>query len=196
MCIVDQSGILSPEDLDELDNFIQNHLLSQVRDRVWLGKILVHNIQSNYDGTWGITVKQSPEGVLTLVAVITLNIYRFRGLASHIRLIELKKVLAHEYGHHWTLVYLYASQRMTDYFYERLPAEYYALRDLSQDHYACDYSLEWHRCDKEIIAEDYRVLFAPHPCDQNHRMVEHPVLQLESPNQAVADYIQSLGNLV
>jgi hypothetical protein len=201
MGIVDQSGLLSPEDLDELDIFIQDHLLSRDTDRAFLGQIRIHNRDSNDHGAWDVSVKFSPEGsLISLVAVITLNIYHFRGLHAHERLTELKTVLAHEYGHHWTLIYLYASQRMTDHSFERLPEAYYLARALSKEYFTCNYDyslypLHWHRCDKEIIAEDYRVLFAPYPYNQNHQMVEHPVLQLDPPSQVIADYIQSLENL-
>ncbi len=33
-----------------------------------------------------------------------------------------------------------------------------------------DYSGGWHRCDKELAAEDYRVLCAPPPFDSGHRL--------------------------
>jgi hypothetical protein len=197
MHIKDDSGILSAEELDQLCRFIQDHLLSSYKDRAWLGKIRVHSIHSDYDGTWDARIRlDSNDQIIELVAVISLNIYRFRGLDPQTRLSELMRVLAHEYGHHWTLIYLIASQRMTDYFNERLPAEYYRLRGLNDRNHSCNYSLGWLRCDKEIIAEDYRVLFAPHPCNQDHQMVEHPEMQIAAPNQSIAGYIQSLDQLV
>ncbi len=105
-------------------------------------------------------------------------------------LAEMKETLAHEYGHHWTLSY-WAVESNADYAAERLAKSYYRRRGLSVESCRHDYGSindEWDRCDKEILAEDYRALFAPHPYNKDHAMID----RYGAPDAGVERYIRSL----
>ncbi|MBP0016680.1 MAG: hypothetical protein J7647_03885 [Cyanobacteria bacterium SBLK] len=183
--IKDHTNELSLDELEELKNFVFDSLHSTNTEIRWLGSIEIRNdgIAADYFGFWTV---QTSEDTREIVAKIVLN----RSLLPTLN--ALKTTLAHEYGHHWTLCYLLVNQGIEP-FSQRLPWQYYELRGLNQD-YAYDVktcSERWNECDKEIIAEDYRVLFAPNPYNQNHEM--NPALDL--PNPEVKNYIQNLPYL-
>lgn len=194
MRVEDHTGNFSQAELQELENFVRNDLLSTDIDTEWLEVIrLREDARSGYRGYWKFKLRfdaQNPNQIDGIVAVVVLNYYYVKTLAPIKRLNTLKTVLAHEYGHHWTLSYLVVNQGI-DVWNERMPIEYYQLRGLNNQDHACDYSKGWHKCDKEIIAEDYRVLFAPQPYNENHRIVNfgNP---LALPSQNVKKYIENL----
>ncbi|WP_243684172.1 hypothetical protein [Methanosarcina barkeri] len=79
----------------------------------------------------------------------------------------MKKTLAHEFGHHWTLGYMIENFEQ-DIWKERMPLDYYRMRGLDLDNFAPDYSKDWYHCDKEVLAEDYKYFYSPF--DGEHRM--------------------------
>ncbi|NET56870.1 MAG: hypothetical protein F6K47_12115 [Symploca sp. SIO2E6] len=184
--IEDETGKFSPADLDELRNFITNELLSTQEELEWLDVIRIRNLEFGPFGYWTARFHfnpDNPDEIDSIAAVIVLNYFYLKTLK------QLKKTLAHEYGHHWTLTYLAVNQGIVDYMKQRIPVEYYQLRGLNEQDYAHDYSKGWCNCDKEVIAEDYRVLFAPSPHNQEHRMVN----QLDPPSDEIREYIRKLA---
>jgi hypothetical protein len=164
----DQTGEFSTQDHAELIRLVVQELLSK------------DDGPKRYDGYYAVKLQCDDSGdVKAGAAVIVLNQFYLKTLAS------LKRTLSHEYGHHWTLSYLAVNQGITK---QPLPYEYYRLRQMNETQYAPDYSMGWNKCDREVIAEDYRVLFAPPPHNSNHRMV----INLPSPNNQVKDYIVNL----
>ncbi|MCC5611152.1 hypothetical protein LC612_31455 [Nostoc sp. CHAB 5834] len=117
---------------------------------------------------------------------------------------DLKETLAHEYGHHWSIINcirhhwpnFMATEKVTE---RMLPEAYFKVRELDSQQYYPDYEGGWHLCDKEIIAEDYRVLFAPSPYNENHAIIEkirkqklgHNIIEL--PSESVKNYISCLN---
>ncbi|NER36388.1 MAG: hypothetical protein F6J93_20800 [Oscillatoria sp. SIO1A7] len=195
MQIEDNTGKFTQAELEELVNFIGNDLLSDEFDLEWLGAIKIRDSgPSGWRGYWKfkehLDLNNQIDGI---VAVIVLNFYYVRPIKdTQKRLDRLKEVLAHEYGHHWTLSYLRVYQSL-DVWRERMPNEYYRLRGLNDRDYARDYSKGWDRCDKEIIAEDYRSLFAPAPYNEEHQMGTSCGGTLELPSQEVKKYIENLN---
>jgi len=192
--IEDNTGKFTPAELKEIVNFIVNDLLSNNLDIDWLGVIRIReDARSGYEGYWKFKLHLDAENKIDgIVAVIVLNYYYVKFLEPQQRLDALKTVLAHEYGHHWTLSYLTVYQSL-DVWNERMPSEYYQIRGLNNQDYAHNYSQGWNKCDKEIIAEDYRSLFSPAPYNENHQMGTSCGGTLEPPNQEVKTYINNLN---
>jgi hypothetical protein len=153
----------------------------------WLNIVIFEwNDIDNYTGYWRADFVVDDNGnIVDVDATIVLNVAYLRNLRS------LKRVFSHEYGHHWTLSY-YAVSQNVNIWDERLPAEYYNRRGINENQYKPDYTNGWHFCDKEVIAEDYRVLFTPFKT--NHRMVKTDTpTQLDPPSKEVADFIWCLA---
>ncbi|MDJ0536160.1 MAG: hypothetical protein QNJ70_27335 [Xenococcaceae cyanobacterium MO_207.B15] len=201
----DYTNEVSQEDIEELGNFVLRDILSTSIDIDWLGVIRIQNHGNNgVSGRWSAKFyenEQNPNEIRAVVAVITLNYYYLKfsdAPPSGDSLGLLKETLAHEYGHHWTLLhcikrYGLSIQSMDDLFNYRLPEDYYQVRGLNYQDYFPDYSFQWHRCDKEIIAEDYRILFAPEPHNENHQCIIEIGEDLESPNGEVERFIRNLN---
>jgi hypothetical protein len=191
MCIRidDKTGKFNQEDYDKLVTFIANRLLSDELDISLLDVIRIRNDgATNYFGYWTARFHYDPDdssNIVAMTAVIVLNYFYLKTMDS------LMRTLAHEYGHHWTLSYLAINQGID--ISQKLPHRYYQLRSLNPANYSHDYSMGWNRCDREIIAEDYRVLFAPSPYNQDHKMVDDPNDDLSLPDQSVENYIRSLA---
>ena len=187
MRIDDKTGNFNQEDYDDLITFISNELLSTELDISLLDVIRIRNDgRTNYFGYWKALLHYDPDSnnIVAVTAVIVLNYFYLKSVKS------LKRTLAHEYGHHWTLSYLAINQSID--MSQQLPPEYYQLRSLNTDMYSHDYSMGWSRCDREIIAEDYRVLFAPAPHNQDHKIVLD-LNNLSLPDSSVEIYIQRLS---
>lgn len=175
--IEDFSNQYTLEELESLSDFVEQELrLSSPIELAWLDVIEIRDLGLNTNGDW---YGQYDDDAQTFKAIIRLN-YLVLGTIE-----QLQRILAHEYGHHWTLSYLAVHHNLRIY-KERLPRTYYKIRGLSEEH--CIYSPQqirtfedWMRCDKEIIAEDYRVLFSPHPHNQDHQMVGNlPLIRLSA----------------
>jgi hypothetical protein len=189
--IKDETDELSSKDLDDLKDFLVNHLLSTNLELEWLDSVTIRKCgrSSECFGFWTAKLRYSRESadqVDGIVAKIVLN----RSLLP--TLDDLKETLAHEYGHHWTLCYLAVHQGINP-FEKSLPASYYELRGLDPEIYTYDYQLGWDRCDKEVIAEDYRILFAPLPYNTDHNIMSFDS-ELALPTAAIQNYIEDLQN--
>lgn len=168
MRVIDHTGYVALADQNELLRFVAQDLLSSIRDQTWLDVIRIKDDGPSGDlGYWTATFQYQGNDIIGMMAVIVLNHFYLKTIS------QMKEVLAHEYGHHWTLSY-YAANHDLDIWNHRLSKKYYDLRGLSRTQYAHDYSKGWNICDKEVMAEDYRVLFSPAPFNQNHR-ISNPV---------------------
>lgn len=181
--IKDFSNQYTLDELESLSDFVERELrLSSPIELAWLDVIEIKDLRSNDNGYW---VGNYDRDRQTFTATIYLNSLVLGTIE------QLKRTLAHEYGHHWTLSYLAVHHNLRIY-KERLPRTYYKIRGLSEEH--CIYSPgqiktfeDWMRCDKEIIAEDYRVLFSPHPHNQDHRMVGNSPLITLSTHRSIRE---------
>lgn len=175
--IEDFSNQYTLEELESLSDFVEQELrLSSPIELAWLDVIEIRDLGLDTNGDW---YGRYDDDGQTFKARIRLNSLVLGTIE------QLQRTLAHEYGHHWTLSYLAVHHNLRIY-KERLPRTYYKIGGLSEEH--CIYSPQqirtfedWMRCDKEIIAEDYRVLFSPHPHNQDHQMVGNlPLIRLSA----------------
>lgn len=204
----DYTDTVIQEDIRELGNFVFNDILSTPIDVEWLGVIKIRNDGDNgYLGSWRAQFdknEQNPQEIKAVVAVIILNYYYHRfpdTPSSDYSLARLKETLAHEYGHHWTLLHCIQKyglpiQCMNDIFNHPLPKSYYKVRGLNYQDYSPNYAFEWHRCDKEIIAEDYRILFAPEPHNKDHQCIIRIGKDLDTPSEKVEHFIRNLNTSI
>lgn len=195
--VQDDVGEYSQKDHIKLCEFVHHELLSDTEDLSSLTYIIIED--RDYDGRSGSWTGRwvSQENSLSYFkAEIVLN------YSYNLTLKDAKRTLAHEYGHHWTIFYclknhwndhLASNQKKS---FPRLPNSYYSLRGLSHNIYCHDYSKGWHFCDKEVMAEDYRTLFAPAPYNENHGIIEKlrgselPMIPL--PDINIKTYIKEL----
>jgi hypothetical protein len=200
MQILDETGDFTPQHLQELSEFVETHLLSTNTERDWLSGIVIVEERSNYGGFWECQVERNDRGEIRLFeCAICLNTYYANTFSSpNDRIKELKKILAHEYGHHWTLSYLIRNCGF-DYCQDRLPKKYYEVRGLKESDCIAFYMKpsqpnDWYRCDKEIIAEDYRCLFAPDPHNIGHQIVEEAphLITISYPNLQAREFIENM----
>jgi len=180
--LIDEAGVLSPEEFTRLKNFVPDDCLCTTTEAPWLLHVKVREDGfTGYRGYWTAIFTIVGPDVKLDQAVIVLN-------ATYLLTVEqMEKTLAHEYGHHWTIGYFMDRFEMRDFFAERAPALYYRIRGLPPDDFAPDYSMGWVRCDKEVLAEDYKYRFSPYTGE--HRMEG----LVANPSTEVRDYIWSLG---
>ena len=189
MQVEDETNSLSSAEKDALVNHILVGCYSTPVDRAWLEKIVVEDKGiTDYTAHWSAVIDVDPtsESVENVHGLIVLN----RGMLPSIQ--HMIDALSHEYGHHVTLSYLLTSRNLANdmqvLVQTRLPVDYYRARNilLSYQHLDPHYAKGWDACDKEIMAEDYRVLFttskAPHRMAAKHG----------SPPHFVRDWIWSL----
>jgi hypothetical protein len=201
MQIIDETSMFSDQQLQMLSDFIERDLLSNSIDRAMLYKVaIVYRPYNGSDGSWQCKKIESQDGTDIIRCVIFLNAFFTRQLETKdLQIEKLKEVLAHEYGHHWTLSHLIRNHNFNCT--ERLPRTYYDRRGLQESMCKAAYSdssmESWYRCDKEIIAEDYKFLFAPDRYGKPHRIVEEAkaIIDLEHPNELVCDFIENIDTL-
>jgi hypothetical protein len=198
MQIIDETRKFSDQHLQMLSDFIERDLLSNSFDRDMLYKIVVvDRPYSGYDGAWMHDEKSNPN----IRCIILLNVFYVLQFESQDdQLEQFKRVLAHEYGHHWTLSHLIKNHNF-NYLQDRLPQTYYQRRGLDNSMCSATYADKsdgyWYRCDKEIIAEDYKFLFAPDRYGKPHRIVEEAkaIIDLDHPNELVGEFIENIDTL-
>jgi hypothetical protein len=168
--VIDESGSLTPEQQAELGNHVFVDCYSTPVERNWLKAIVVREDGAvSYAGYWSAQVTVDDNSIVRdIEAIIVLNRSYLQDMT------ELKETLSHEYGHHVTLSYMLMSynvaDNMGDLLKTRAPVDYYRARNIEEtyDQTAPFYEKGWNNCDKEILAEDYRVLFTN--SDRPHRM--------------------------
>lgn len=160
--LVDEANVLSPDDYIKLKNFIVNKCLCTHVETPWLTVKVRKDGNTGYYGYWTTSYEQIGLNLRNLKATIVLN-------ATYLLTIpQMKKTLAHEFGHHWTIGYMIENLEIPGWFDYRAPMDYYRMRGLNLKDFAKDYSKGWYRCDKEVLAEDYKHLFSPFAGE--HRM--------------------------
>jgi hypothetical protein len=180
--LIDEAGVLSQDELKRLKNFVIDHCVCSRMHIQRLKQVKVRDDgPAGYTGYWTTKYDRVGADVSNLEAVIILN-------AHYLKTVEqMEATLAHEFGHHWTIGLMMERLDMVGWFDERAPWGYYTMRGLDPNGYAKDYSIDWHHCDKEVLAEDYKHLFSPYKWQ--HRMQA----TLGNPTSEVADYIRWLG---
>jgi hypothetical protein len=124
--------------------------------------------------------KNSAGQITSITGLIKLNVFYYKNkpqLNDY-----LKLVLAHEYGHHYTLYYKLTKWNLG--INTRFPDEYYSTRPLTKNGTTFDYSLGWENCDAEIIAEDYSYLYSGYGF---HGMAD----KYGYPSQALSDWLKT-----
>jgi hypothetical protein len=180
--LIDEAGVLSPDEFTRLKNFIVDKCHCTSEETSWLQAVKVRDDgATNYSGYWTASFQRVGADVRDLQAVIILNAYYLLTVE------QMEKTLAHEFGHHWTLGYLMVKYETPSWFGDRAPYLYYRIRGLDPDDFAKDYSKGWHYCDKEVLAEDYKYRFSPYTGE--HRM-ENVV---GNPSTEVRTYLWDLG---
>lgn len=175
MKVEDETNSLSEADKAALVQHILVGCYSTPVDRAWLEKIVIEDKGiTHYNAHWSAVLDVDPasDTVEDVHALIVLN----RGMLPTRE--DMIDALSHEYGHHVTLSYLLTSRNlandMTALVQTRLPVDYYRARNILASYQQLDphYGQGWDACDKEIMAEDYRVLFttskAPHRMATKH----------------------------
>ncbi|MFA5309323.1 MAG: hypothetical protein WC370_07570 [Dehalococcoidales bacterium] len=186
--IIDKGHVLNAKEHDELKRYLVEKCRTALRDMGWLSRILIESNPPTgdetewYAGLWQGRFKREKGRVRAFETVITLNSYFLRDIES------MKMVLAHEYGHNWTLGYLIMLDRIDtedDIIKQRVPWVYYRIRRLDPS-MVVPHNNKWEYCDKEILAEDYRCLFSGHR--DNHEMAH----LFGYPSTEVKDYLSTL----
>ena len=180
--VIDKASILSENEKKELGMYIIENCKCNIQDVDWLKHIIIRDDGlTDYAGYWTISLSKQDDCTHKFKTAIILNSRYLRSIAS------FKRVLAHEYGHNWTLGYLYHLERINDHFQDKAPKLYYRIRRLSYANFKPDYSREWKYCDKEVMAEDYRILFTNNKT--SHKMKG----LIGNPSTEVASYLSMLG---
>ncbi len=181
--VIDEDGILAEREKEELGRYAIEYCKSNIRDIRWVKHIKIRDDGlTDYFGYWTISLTPKPrKQSYKIETVIILNSSYLRTLAA------FKRVLAHEYGHNFTLGYLYYLERIQHHFRDKAPRLYHRIRRLYYDTVTPDYSKGWKYCDKEIMAEDYRTLFTKDKTP--HKMKE----LFGNPSTEVASYFGVLS---
>lgn len=178
----DPNNVLTSDEFDKLKRFITDNCLCTGVETEWLDRVIIRNDgPAGYLGYWAVQFIQEHElDIRNIQAVIVLNSFYLKTLE------QLKRTLAHEYGHHWTLGYQLSRLEMP--FEKKAPMEYYRMRGLiPPSDYAPDYSIDWYHSDKEIMAEDYKYHFTPFT--NEHRMKT----LAGNPSKEVKAYLWNIG---
>lgn len=109
--------------------------------------------EGQYSGSYNV---DSNGKIVSAFGYIVLNVYYHKDSPQFNDYMKL--VLAHEYGHHYTLWHKWVDLNLP--VGTRFPDSYYSVRPLSKSTTAPDYSLGWQNCETEIIAEDYSYLYS------------------------------------
>lgn len=176
----DPQSILSPNEFAQIEKFIIDKCYCTITELDWLWRIVLRDDgPRGYRGYWAVQYLQVGARIESARAIIVLNSFYLFTVE------QILKTLAHEYGHHWTLMYML--DRLNRPFQDPAPPLYYRIRGLTPGDFAPDYSRGWDRCDKEVLAEDYKYHFSPYK--GKHRMENF----IGNPTGEVRDYIWSLG---
>jgi len=179
---------IKPKEFKEFEKFIVTQCTSTPKDLNWLKKVIYEwDDNVRHLGYWMANFDVVNDVIVEINAVIVLNLFYLRTLEG------LKQTFSHEYGHHWTLSYFAKSNNIEKLNKVRLPKEYYIERGLDCGLYNPGYKSDddsWFFTDKEVIAEDYRVLFSPY--DDKHKM-DNDNNKLEKPSMNIADFIWNLA---
>jgi hypothetical protein len=192
--ILNYSDILSKKDLIDLGDFITQELqLFTIEEFSWLESITIDTDRRlPAEGSWICYFRKNEQGIDGVYAKIFLN------AAYLTKLEDFRKVLAHEYGHHWTIIYFVKNHgfRLGGMLPDRsheiaeipVPDEYYRIRGINRETYPPVNKQSWVNSALEVIAEDYRVISAPSPYNKNHAMEK----QLMPPGEEVRLYLASI----
>lgn len=154
--IVDETGQY-PTLGDTLRAYINSNLLKG-DELPYLYQITIRNAgDSHYEGQYSGSYTVDGNGkIVSAFGYIVLNVYYHKDQPSFVDFMKL--TLAHEYGHHYTQYHKWINLNLLAGV--RFPDNYYAVRPLSKETTAVDYSKKWENCESEIIAEDYSYFYS------------------------------------
>ena len=181
--ILDYAGVLSSQEKQRLGRFIIEKCHCRIQDTEWVKNIKLRDDGiTGYLGYWTSRYRQDSNRKIEFTTAIVLN------TAYLTTLEQMEETLAHEYGHNWTLGYLFVQGRINPWNEHRVPWLYYNIRRLSASNYVPDYSQGWENCDKEVLAEDYRCLFSSY---KNEHAMERTI---GYPSSEVKAYLSRFGS--
>lgn len=195
----------STTQLENLRNEIKRMPLVNDSDKLMENLVIIfdHIPQENTAGTWYCKNFQPNASSLSYVCRIIIDTDTQKNRGEN----EIKTTLAHEMGHHLTIghtlrgIYQLTNEivDLADFENLRLPELYYTLRGLDEKCIFPNYRPFWHRCDKEIIAEDYRACFnltynQPHQCVYK-ALLETKSPQIMPPDLTIKTFLECLPNL-
>lgn len=167
-----------------LKDFIKNNLLWTTTEIKQMRQIIVTDcVDCQWNGNYTGSYSTKGATITDAFGWITLNVRNYKD--STYLIDYMKIVLAHEYGHHWSLYYKWTKLNLGAS--ARFPDDYYSIRSLSKEKTAPDYSLGWDHCDGEIVAEDYQYFYAGY---NTHAMKDLFGL----PPDAIKKWFADLGN--
>ena len=183
--VIDEAGVLSPDEKRQLSTFIIHKCRSTIKDTGWLRHIRVRSDdRSGYLGYWACHLIRDGAHIQHFESVIILNSWYLKTIES------MEETLAHEYGHNWTLGHLLLLERLqdeNDIFACRAPWLYYRIRRMNPKQFSSNITKGWEYCDKEVLAEDYRCLFTK--SKEPHYIVK----LVGNPSTEVKDYIKNFS---
>lgn len=145
-----------PELGDTLKSYINNNLLHTTELGYMYEIRIVDCSGCNYSGLYTGSYLQSGSDIYKAYGYITLNALPYKDSTRFLDYMKL--ILAHEYGHHYTLYHRWVDLDIPAG--QRFPDSYYTTRPLAKSTTTYDYSLGWENCDAEIIAEDYSYFYS------------------------------------
>jgi hypothetical protein len=197
--ISDPNNLLKLSDRDKkiLSTFIPDQCLCTrgILDKIFFIKIVdEHDDDPNYvrwAGNWHpVTVTRNGEETF-VGAQIILNVHYANDNDKVSRLDSLAEALSHEYSHHWTMCYAY--EYLDNPFSTRYLLPYYRARNIGRSALikyvdANDSYENYLRCDKEVVAEDFKYFFTPFR--SNHLMAD--IEEIGLPNQRVEYFLSRM----
>ncbi len=160
--IIDEDNLLNSHEREELRTYIINDFMSSNIEQRTLKCIKLRSDGFvGYNSYYTFRFEKENTRVTNFEGVIILN------NSYLITLGKMKNFLAHEYGHHFTMGFIYSR---TD---QSIPIEevikpYYKIRGLSPEEYPMDGTKGYIYNIFEILAEDYVYFFTP--VSREHRM--------------------------
>ena len=140
-----------------LKNFFKDNLLWTDAEIKQMRQIIITDCADcGWNGNYTGSYSTKGDTITDAFGWITLNVRNYKD--SKYLIDYMKIVLAHEYGHHWSLYYKWTALNLG--VGTRFPDDYYSTRPLSKEKTTSDYSLGWDHCDGEIVAEDYQYFYS------------------------------------
>lgn len=175
-----------PELGDTLRSYVNNNLL-HTSELPYMYEIKIVDCSTcNYSGLYTGSYMQSGTDITKAYGYITLNALPYKDSTRFLD--YMKIILAHEYGHHYTLYHRWVDLDIPSG--QRFPDAYYNVRPLTKATTAVDYSLGWEDCDAEIIAEDYSYFYSGYGYHGMSNIYSYPS------NPATKNWLVTLGQAV
>lgn len=180
----DETGIHS--DVEKIIKDYLNNTLKWRNEIVSMKEITLRDAgDTGWSGQYLGQYQVAPDGrdITSANGSIILNAYYYKN--SDLFNEYMKLVLAHEYGHHYTLYHKWVDWDLP--MGSRFPDSYYQTRPLSKTTTAVDYSLGWKNCEAEILAEDYSYLYSGYGFQAMSSTYGYPSVAIRSWLEKIGD---------